>query len=259
MKSFRITPANLGQWKTSLHEFEEHFTYPLGDDSFSIDHGPDYLAFFRRMGNAHLYATEKDGKIIAVGAGTIQHRFKAWYLCDMKVHPDFRGRKIPVKMFRKYFLPCYLKSQKGFALNMEDSSGKKNPITKIMETLPWTPLKKGARILFYYEGAEKTIDAMTVLKSSRPGISFSTLKGVKDLVLKSSNSPIPLLHMEWNDKLPGTFEAPIKDHLHMWCLDETSELNKSLEAVNIKPKAAGLIFHHRLSHLNWNDLRTSEL
>lgn len=259
MKSFRIKPENLNQWKSSLHQFEEHFTYPLGGDSFSIDHGDNYLAFFQRMGNAHLYAMEKDDQIIAVGAGIIHHRFKAWYLCDMKVHPDHRGHQIPVKMFRKYFLPCYFKSQKGFALNMEDPEGKKNPIAKIMQTLPWTPLKEGARILFYYEDAEKTLNAMKVLKSSRPNISFSSLKGVKDLVLKSSQTPIPLMHMEWNEKTAGGEEKPRPDHLHMWCLDEKSDLNKSLSEIGIKSKASGLIFHHRLSHLDWNELRTSEL
>lgn len=259
MKSFRITPQNLDLWKSSLHQFEEHFTYPLGEDSFSIDHGEDYLAFFKRMGNAHLYATEKDGKIVAVGAGIIQERFKAWYLCDMKVHPEHRGQKIPVKMFRRYFLPCYLKCQKGFALNMEESTGKKNPITKIMETLPWTPLKQGARILFYYEDAAKTLNAMDVLKSIRPGISFSSLNGIKDLVLKSTSKAIPLMHMEWNQKTPGNSNQPLADHLHMWCLDEKSEINKKLSDIGITPKASGLIFHHRLSHLDWNELRTSEL
>lgn len=259
MKSFRITQKNLDLWKSSLHQFEEHFTYPLGADTFSIDHGSDYLAFFKRMGNAHLYASEVEGKIVAVGAGIIQNRFKAWYLCDMKVHPEFRGRKIPLKMFRKYFLPCYLKSQRGFALNMEESSGKKNPITKIMETLPWTPLKKGARIVFYYEDAANTLKAMEILKSKRPGISFSSLLGIKDLVLKSTGKPIPLLHMEWNQQVPGSSAAPIEGNLHMWCLDEKSDLNSSLEKIGITPKAAGLIFHHRLSHLDWNELRTSEL
>lgn len=259
MKSFRITPQNLEQWKSSLHQFEEHFTYPLGEDSFQIDHGVDYLAFFRRMGNAHLYATEQNGKIVAVGAGIIQKRFKTWYLCDMKVHPDHRGQKIPVKMFRKYFLPCYFKSQRGFALNMEESCGKKNPITKIMENLPWTPLKQGARILFYYEDAQNTLTAMEALKLKRPGISFSSLLGIKDLVLKSTGRPIPLLHMEWNEDVPGSSPAPIEGNVHMWCLDEKSELNSSLEKAGIKPKASGLIFHHRLGHLDWNELRTSEL
>lgn len=259
MKSFRITPINLNQWKNSLHQFEEHFTYPLGEDSFSIDHGQDYLAFFKRMGNAHLYATEKNGEVIAVGAGIIHSRFKAWYLCDMKVHPDFRGQKIPVKMFRKYFLPCYIKSQKGFALNMENSSGKKNPITKIMENLPWTPFKQGARILFYYEDDVRTRDAMAILKSKRPNISFSSLKGIKDLVLKSSGTRIPLMHMEWNETVSGASDRPLAEHLHMWSLDENSELNTLLADIGIKPKASGLIFHHRLAHLDWNELRTSEL
>lgn len=260
MKYLRITPENLFQFKRSLKELEENFLYPLGDDSFSIDHGENYLRFFDRMGRTHFYCAHLDGKVIAVGAGVIHHRYKVWYLCDMKVHPDHRGKKLTKKMFQRFFLPCYLKAQKGFALTMENNSGPQNPIMKIMERLPWTPLKTGTRLLFYYEDSASMHKVLEVLKDSRKGIHFSSLKGIKDLVLKSTGRPIPLLHMEWEDSGDAQkFETPQEGHLHMWCLMETHPHVEKLKELGIAPKATGLIFHHRMNGTNWNDLRTSEL
>jgi hypothetical protein len=256
----RINQENLPQWKASLRELESYFTYPLGQDFFSIDHGENYLAFFQRMGKAHFYSCIEDKKIIAVAAGVIHHRFKAWYLCDMKVHPDHRGNRLTLKLFRKYFIPCYLQSQKGFALTMESTVGRQNPIIKIMESLPWTPLRLGTRLFFFYENKDTTDKALTVFQNTRPEIKFSSLAGIKDLVLKSTNKPIPLLHMEWGKTQNGTFfPAPQEGFLHMWCLKEHDPLLTDLFEMGITPKASGFIFHHRLGHIDWNELRTSEL
>jgi hypothetical protein len=66
-----------------------------------------------------------------------------------------------------------------------------------METLPWTPLKVGAKILFFYEDYSSTKAALKIL--NRPNAHFSSLAGKKDLILKSTGAPIPLLHLEWGD------------------------------------------------------------
>ncbi len=257
MKLKRLSGKDISSLQSALEDFERNFIYPLGSDSFRISHGKDYLNFFRRMGRDNVYAYVDNQKIAALGAGVIQARHKAWYLCDMKVHPDYRGKKLPVKLFRGTFFQNYIKCQRGYALTMEDGPGQKNPIMKIMENLPWTPLKKGARVFFFYEPKRETELAMAILSFQRKNISFSSLAGIKELILSSTGQPIPLLHMEWGE---GQIGQPASENaLHMWCLWEGNTAIDDLVRVGIKPKGSGLIFQHRMPSGFWNELRTSEL
>lgn len=258
MKFTKLTDSTLAAHQKKLEEFEAIFRYPMGDDEFSISHGKDYLAFVKRIGSHATFCAEDSGKVIAVGGGTISKRHRAWYLCDMKVHPEFRGRKIPRKLFTRYFLPNYLKCRRGFALNMESADGKENPIRKIMEQLPWTPLKIGARVVFYYEDEAATQKALEIL--GRKDAHFSSLLGKKDLILKSTGKPIPLLHLEWGEQAED-FRSPAPENgmLHMWCLPENDPRVTALKATGVSPKARGLIFHHGMENFDWAQLRTSEL
>src|SRR5207248_8774995 len=51
----RVLAAQLGPYAASLRALEEPIRYPIADgaDSFRIDHGADYHAFFSRLGEAH--------------------------------------------------------------------------------------------------------------------------------------------------------------------------------------------------------------
>lgn len=256
-----LTVKNIRQWQRALEEFEEDFLYPLGADHFSINHGNDYLAFFRRIGEPVIRGVTDGDTIAALGAGVISRRWQAWYLCDMKVTPRYRGRKFPRKLFIRNFFFNYLRCRRGFALNMETIDGAKNPIQKIMQTLPWTPLKVGARVLFFYADAEATQRAVSLLEKDRPRIFFVNIQSKKNLVLKSTGKGIPLLHLEWGERSPDdeTVDFPQPEMLHMWCLAEDDPLVKELALVGIQPKASGLIFQHGMDKFNWSQLRTSEL
>lgn len=101
---------------------------------------------------------------------------------------------------------------------------------------------------------------MNVLERRRPNIRFSSLAGIKDLVLKSTDAPIPLLHMEWGEtQNADNIKEPQENFLHMWCLRDNDHAINLLKVLGITPKATGLILHHRLGHIDWSELRTSEL
>jgi GNAT superfamily N-acetyltransferase len=259
MKFCRVDSNFLDKKKETLEIFENYFKYPLGTDSFRISHGENYLAFFERMGEPRIYAAlEKE--VVAIGAGVISRRWNSWYLCDVKVHPDFRGQRITSRLFTKYFFFNFIKCQRLFALNMENKDGRTGSIVKIMEALPWTPLKKGARLLFYYEDFSQTHEALKILSKERTDICFSSLSGKKDLILSSTNEPIPLLHMEWGEARANEARfMPQEGKLHMWSLEESHPFVAELQKINIGPKGSGLIFHHGMKKMNWNELRTSEL
>lgn len=92
------TPLELAE-KFSL--FERCFTYPYGKEKcFRIDHGKDYNAFYRAMGNARTYYLEKDNKIIgAIGSAIKKARIYGQkvnlaYIGDLKVIPEYQGSRV---------------------------------------------------------------------------------------------------------------------------------------------------------------------
>ncbi len=46
----RVTPADRPALGPRLAALERLATYPLGRDTFQLDHGPDYFAFLDRLG-----------------------------------------------------------------------------------------------------------------------------------------------------------------------------------------------------------------
>jgi len=53
----------------ALGDFEREFSYPLGPGrSFRIDHGDDYLRFFRAMGRAVCFVVEDEGRVLGTFA-----------------------------------------------------------------------------------------------------------------------------------------------------------------------------------------------
>jgi hypothetical protein len=90
-----IPPALAGR----LARFEAEFTYPLGnDDSFRIEHGPDYLSFYRSLGDAFCVVAGDERRIGATVSATLRtltqgsHQcVPVWYIGDLKIASSYRG------------------------------------------------------------------------------------------------------------------------------------------------------------------------
>lgn len=121
-------------YSEQLKDFENAFTYPLGDKSFHIRHGYqgayDYFSFFEQLGEVHYMVVEDNDQIIGAGCAVLRHLNgeKIWYLCDFKIIKSFRGQHILEKMMLKYFFSFYMKSQKMYFVNM--SHQKDNSLIK---------------------------------------------------------------------------------------------------------------------------------
>jgi hypothetical protein len=106
MKIHRITDTVPAGMEAALAEFERCFVYPLGpNDSFTIAHGPDYIRFFRSMGDACVYVAESSGEIagvLAVVRRTVTlvdgTRILAAYFCDAKVAPKKQGSPVLARL-----------------------------------------------------------------------------------------------------------------------------------------------------------------
>ncbi|MGE0713141.1 MAG: hypothetical protein AB7N76_20150 [Planctomycetota bacterium] len=242
-------------------------SYPLGDDRFQVDHGPDYLAFFQRMGDL-LYLAAVDGEqVVAVGAGVLrtipyadgEAPRRAWYLCDLKVHPEHRGRRIPLQLLRAGFCPHVLRCHRGYAISMDPPAGE-NRVVRLLGRWRWTPIRFARRLHLFSLDSEQMRAAAPAVEAERGPLGYLSLRGVKDIVLESTGQPMPLLHVVWGAaREAAAAAAPQPEHTHMLCAPEDDPLDRALRAAGHQPSAKASVVAHRMADCDWRFVLTSEI
>src|SRR5258705_11548925 len=77
-------PSRYSTYNQYMKDFEQRMShwYPLGDDTFRIDHGDNYFSFFRRMGEPFYYAIfqeqEQEQKQKYVVIGTVCYVYRKY-------------------------------------------------------------------------------------------------------------------------------------------------------------------------------------
>lgn len=134
-------PQERDEYNKKLHDFEKEFSYPLGESYFNIKHGEkDYFEFFDQMGETHYFIAQDNDKVVGAGCAILRednNNQKYWYLCDFKIIPEYRGKKILEKMFAKNFLKYVVKSSRFIAVNMGNQDIKENKLIKKIQKLFW--------------------------------------------------------------------------------------------------------------------------
>jgi hypothetical protein len=278
-KIIRLDSKIRTRYETQIRALEENTIYPLGPDSFRISHGNDYFAFFDRLGETRFYIALHDDQVVAVGCGilrTLPFRIgekprKVWYICDLKVRPDFRGQHIPLKiawrgfLLEKYrFLPFY-----GISMNQEGHA--ENRVFRLAKKFPLLPIRQGGILeIFSFSKSEMELCLGLIQETRHPSqtqISFLSLKGKKDLILNSTNAPMRLLHLLTEPAHPGqqqlesekNLRVPQADTVHMLCSIKDGLLSKKLKQLGLSPSASATIIHHRMSTSDWHFISTGEI
>ncbi len=260
MRIFRITRDDLPRYQAQLEALEQRSVYPLGQDSFRLSHGADYFAFFERMGEVEYWATEDQGKLVAVGCGVLRQDPLRWYGSDLKVHPDYRGRHLPLRMVNRLWFRRYLRCGRGYGVAMDPADGREPPTLRLLRHFKFLPMVKVVPLVLYSEDAEGMARARPILEAHRGPLHFVSLLGIKDLVLESTKAPLPLLHVGYGPQLDRrTFAAPQPAHAHMWCTPRGDALHGALEQAGFRVSATASILHHRLGDFDWGRLTTSEI
>lgn len=224
-KIIKMNEDNRDWLSSKIKKMEKNIYYPLGDDAFKIDHGEDYFRFFERLGDLHYWCVIKGDELIAVAAGILREidGQKAWYLCDLKVKKNYRGQGIPKKIFLKAFLYNVIHHRvfRAYAVSMNDNNGK-TPYKKIKKAT--CNLLDGSKQLNIYTLTKEQCD--DYIKSNN--FYLTETNGMKDLILKSTNSKMSLFHLTKNQKLKTL--AQIKDDsVIMLSAFKGSELDKGLK------------------------------
>jgi len=270
---------------------EKMASYPLGKDKFKIDHGPDYFAFFKRLGEVDYCVVHERAapeKLIAVGAGVLRvvplpqkgtttvQPSKVWYFADLKVRPSHRGRWLPSRMLGKSFYYGIQKSSIGYGITMNpppwNAETNTNPMLKVISHFKLANIGVGNILYFWSLSKNEILKVQALLEKHRGPICFLSLQKIKDIVLESTEKPMPLWHVQWKplgiftvekgeEKRNGVVSvAPLDDGIHMFCVTKDDPLTHELiEKYKFEPSGSATILHKGMKQCDWKFVLTSDI
>ncbi len=257
----RVTDGNRSKFLPLILELESEAEYPLGNDFFKIDHGQDYFKFFHRLGSTYYYAWVEGEQVAAVAAGVLRNvPFKAWYLSDLKVQKKFRGQRIPLRMLSRAFLSNYLRCQRGYAISMNAPGDKSNRVARLLEHFRWAPLKVSSQLLLWSLSEDEIKSLIPILVKHRGPVGFLSLKGIKDIVLKSTHQPMPLVHVQFGPLADQkASRETVAGGVHMFCSPAGDPLNQEILAKGFAPSSTASVIAHRMKQNDWSWILTSDI
>ena len=263
----RVLLEERAAFQPGIAALEQAAVYPLGDDFFQIDHGVDYFAFFDRLGQVHYYVALDGDQIAAVGAwvlrqvpdhqGEVPHF--AWYLCDLKVHPNYQRQWLSLGLLRYAIASNRGTCDRGYAISMNPGDTRTNRLVKAFLRLTTVPLRHATTLGIYSLDAASMHNLEPLLTRHRGTISYLSLKGIKDLHLRSNGQVLPLLHVQWGDISQAPMTAPLPGYTHMFCVPETDHLAMILAQQGIQPGAIASVISHGMDNTDWRFILTSDI
>lgn len=253
--------------KEQLARFDALFTYPYGNDRFALDHGDDYFAFFDRLGEVNAYAFVEGDELRGMGIAILrevpfrrgERARRVWYVCDAKTHPEHRGRKLSHRAAARRFLPTYLRCGRAYAISMNPGDGSANRVVQHTLRFRLAPVSVAGVLGIYSFDADAMREIEPLLIQHRGPVGYLSLEGKKDLIMESTKSRLPLIHVQFGPCAePGAIE-PTAGHTHMFCALEGDSLHRELEARRIAPAATATIVAHRMKRCDWQFVLTSDI
>ena len=268
--ALNIRELHSEEWKvyqSRIADLEKGTSYPLGEDRFEIDHGEDYFAFFTRLGQLHYYVVLDGERVVAVVAAILrrvppanrQEPKSVWYLCDLKVHPEYRGRYLPLSIFAHAFAKLYPRCARGYAISMDTDTERPNRVALMLKRFPLAPMSIATKLGIVSLNAKQMQEVEPVLREHFGRISYLSLAGKKDIILQSTRAPMPLLHVQFGPCAEEGYTEPIDDHVHMFCVSIDHPLLEMLKHQAIYPSATATVVHHRMEKWDWDFILTSDI
>ncbi len=267
MKIHQVTSPKRQLLQPGIVAIEKIVTYPFGDDFFQIDHGIDYFAFFDRLGKVNYYVMCDDKHVAAVGAGVLRQISylrgklpqKAWYLCDLKVHPDYQCRNLSLRILSYAINDGIREYASGYMISMNPGDGSHNRLVKILEKYSLVKFTTSTQLGIYSLDAATMNSVAPLIKKHRGNISYLSLQGIKDLQLQSTGDTLPLLHVQWGAGVNQGVPEVMTGYIHMFCVPSNDELAKRLFHQNIYPNATASVVSHGMDNSDWQFILTSDI
>ena len=269
-RSLNIRELRNEEWKvfqSRIADLEKGTSYPLGEDRFEIDHGEDYFAFFTRLGQLHYYVVLDEERVVAVAAAILRRVPPAsrekpravWYLCDLKVHPEYRGRYLPLSIFVRAFPKLYPLSPHAYAISMDTDRERPNRVALMLKRFPLAPMSIATKLGIVSLDTKRMQKIEPILREYFGRVSYLSLKGKKDIILQSTRSAMPLLHVQFGPSAEHGLTEPLNDYVHMFCVSVDHPLLEVLGRQAIYPSATATVIHHRMEKWDWGFILTSDI
>ena len=260
MRVLRIPRDERPAWAGPIAALEAGARYPLGHDTFRLDHGADYFAFFDRLGDVAYYAAVEDGEVLAVGAGVLRQTplGPAWYICDLKVRPDRRGEHLPLRMFAAAFPPEFARCPRGYGISMNPPD-RPNRVLAIFQRFPVMPIRHATTLELWSLDAAAMRAALPHVRTHRGNAGFRSLAGVKDIVLTSTGAPMALLHTQFGPYAAPTRAEPAEGAVHMLATPAADGLGAALRTLGHTPSATATVITLGMEARDWSWILTSDI
>lgn len=170
---------------------------------------------------------------------------RCWYVCDLKVHPDYRGQRTPLRIARAVFASSYARCGRGYAITM-DPADAENRVVRLVQRLRLVPSLKVLRLSFFSLDADQMTEAASLVEAHRGPVSYLSLGGIKDIVLESTGAPMKLLHVQFGPRAEGRLRTPVAGATHMFCAPVDDPLEKAMLDQGFSTSATASMLQHRL-------------
>ena len=263
MTAIRIGAADavaMARRQGELAAFERQFEYPLGADRFHIDHGRDYLTFFRALGEPFPYLAERAGQLLGVLVA-VRRRLAdraVWYVCDLKVDPAVRGHGIARRLLRRWSEDRVDPRDAAFAVSMDGADGS-NRMLPLAQRCPAAGPIATTRLLLFALDHTGWLRHAAALQRALGALGFHDPRGTKDIVLASTGQPMPLLHLQHGPWARQPLVAARPGASHMFCLPVHHALTSELQRAGVAPTASATVLHRHLDGIDWTNLSTSDI
>lgn len=239
---------------------ERSIDYPLGTDRFRIDHGTDYFAFFRRLGDL-TYLVAQDGPHLLGVLAMVRCRFPAgaWYACDLKVQPGARGQLLGRRLAHTFAARHVTAHTRGYAISMNPAL-QPNRVVALLRRFQ-LGIEPGPQLLLFSLDAPAMHRVAPLLTRRHGRLSYLSLCGVKDIVLHSTGRPMDLLHAQFGPRADhhGARGEPSPGATHMFCMPESDALVAELRNLGIAPAADATVVHRGMPDQDWSFILTSDI
>ncbi len=239
--------------------FERGFTYPLGADRFRIDHGTDYLAFFRGLGEPATYVAVVDGELAGVLVA-VRRRMPEplWYLCDLKVAEVAGGAGLARRLLRAFATDHLPATPRAFGVSMNPAQGE-NRLARLALRCAGSGIAAGPTlaVVSFDFATWKRIEPLVT--ATLGPVRFYDPRGRKDIVLASTGAPMPLLHLQHGESARGDTTDARPGSVHMLCLPERDPLLVALACAGVVAGATASVLHVGLPDFAWRRVLTSDI